>query len=187
MVGTSACVGRQNNTWVASVFGLWNTYFSGNYTTLAASLLGLGEFSWSLWVTGFLTGSDSNIDWMFLALIHWWLPGAEMAFQNTCVHLGSLCLCTSLLQGLHFAQSLYKHTKLRSKRPVTQMDFENTKQYVRRCTLRIPVDLLRLWGAWLYFSTLNSHSCSWCPGTSAWARCSAWVYFSGAYVSVSRD
>lgn len=52
--------------------------------------------------------------------------------------------------------------------------------------LHIPVGLLHLWGVWL-FSTLNSHSCSWCPRTSAWARCSAWVYFSGAYVSDSRD
>lgn len=172
--------------WVASGFGLWNTYFSGNYTTLAASPLGLGEFLWSLWVTGYSTVSDSNIDWMFLPWIHWWLPGAEMAFQNTCVHLVFLCLCTSLLQGLHFAQSLYKHTKLRSRRPMTQMDFENTKQYVRRCTLPIPAGLLHLWGIWL-FSTLNSHSCSWRPGTSAWARYSAWVYFSGAYVWVSRD
>lgn len=186
MVGTSACVRRQDNTWIASVFGLWNTFFSGNHTTLAASLLGLGEFLWSLWVTGFLTGSDSNVDWMFLAWIHWWWPGAEMAFQNTCVHLVFLCLCTSLLQGLYFARSLYKHTKLRSQRPMTQIDFENTKQYIRRRILQIPVGLLHLWGIWL-FSTLNSHSCSWCPGITAWARCSAWVYFSGAYVLVSRD
>ncbi|EGW00192.1 hypothetical protein I79_015468 [Cricetulus griseus] len=53
------------------------------------------------------------MDWMFLAWIHWWLPGAELTFQNTCVHLWVfLCLCTSALQGLHVAQSLYKHGKL---------------------------------------------------------------------------
>lgn len=105
--GGHICLCGETGQYVSGLC-VWSSkhiFFSGNYTTLAASPLGLGEFLWSLWVTGFLTGSDSNTDWMFLAWIHWWLPGAEMAFQNPCAHLVFLCLCTSLLQSLHLPQT----------------------------------------------------------------------------------